>query len=131
MGRVLPAATIATLVVYFGASASQAGVRADATPPRIQALPSSGSAGKTVRLRARAYDNGRELQLEAFVFRGTTRVFRWRSSFLKAIPATRLLYYYVEWRLPRPTRGVYRFCMRAYDRAGNRSGTSCSTLRVS
>src|SRR5688500_12297718 len=92
------------LGVGMAVGATDAGARphADTTPPRVRALPSSGDAGKPVRMRVWATEDSDEIQFEASVLRGTRLVFRLRARFLSVIPPSRLLYYYVEWQRPRP-----------------------------
>jgi hypothetical protein len=36
----------------------------------------------------------------------------------------------VRWRVPRTMTGPLRFCVRAWDYSGNRSASSCASLRI-
>ena len=122
--------TILLLVVAaaVGAGVAAAAPAADTERPRVKALPSTARAGQPVRLRALASDNSGVFFLGGAVFRGRTNLFSVRSDAIREVE--RPLYYYVQFSQPRLAPGTYRFCLRASDRAGNRSGISCSTLRV-
>ena len=111
-----------------GAGLAAAAPVADTERPRIKALPSTAQVGRPVRLLALASDDSRAFYLGGSVFRGTTNLFSVRSDYIRQLK--RPLHYYVQFSQPELARGTYRFCLRAFDRAGHRSGISCSTLRV-
>jgi hypothetical protein len=111
-----------------GAGLATAAPVADTERPRVKALPSTAQVGKPVRLLALASDDSRTFALGGSVFRGTKNLLSVRSSYIRQVK--RPLYYYVQVSEPELARGTYRFCLRAFDRAGHQSGISCSTLRV-
>jgi hypothetical protein len=58
-----------------------------------------------------------------------------RTRLLRAVtrplrPTDNAVVYWIAWRAPR-LRGSYRFCVRATDRAGNRSPLTCAPISVS
>jgi hypothetical protein len=110
------------------ASAAPARAARDVSAPRAHALPSFGQAGGIVRLRVLAADDSGEFRLGASVFRGTTNLLTVRSPFLEVVPRPR--YYFVQFSRPPLPAGAYRFCAKAFDRAGNASGITCASLVV-
>jgi hypothetical protein len=116
------------VVAGTGAALATAAPMADTERPRVKALPSTAQVGKPVRLLALASDDSRAFSLGGSVFRATTNLLSVRSTYIRQVK--RPLHYYVQFSQPELARGTYRFCLRAFDRAGHRSGISCSTLRI-
>jgi hypothetical protein len=101
----------------------------DRSAPRVRAVAGSARRGQTAYFRARVADDRRYARLRAalefhgrVVLRGSTPVLfvQWRqpASFLSDRPLPRWL-----------PAGAYRFCVTAWDRAGNRA-RSCAPYRV-
>jgi hypothetical protein len=103
----------------------------DRRKPTARALLSKGVRGRKVKLYYRVFDNRGQTRELVQVNRGRKVVWRLRTRF--ATTGARGKVYYVSWRSPR-ARGEkkpsYRFCVRAYDRAGNRSALSCAAIRL-
>jgi hypothetical protein len=126
--RVTRTLLFAAVTAAAGAGLAAAAPVANTERPRVKALPSTAQVGKPVRLLALASDDSGAFSLGGSVFRGTTNLLSVRSDYIRQIK--RPLHYYVQFSQPKLARGTYRFCVRAFDRAGHRSGISCSTLRV-
>jgi hypothetical protein len=91
----------------------------------VRALPSSGFRGSVVKLRYRVADNSGSTREIVTVYRGrTARVKRVSTRFG---PTGKT--YFVRWRSPRGGVG-WRFCVQAFDRAGNKSAVSCARIRL-
>jgi hypothetical protein len=102
----------------------------DSVRPTVRALVSSGLRGRQVKLRYRVFDNSRTTRELVTVYRGKTRrVKRIGTEFGSTGPRGKI--YFVRWRAPR--RGVgggfWRFCVQAFDRAGNKSKLSCARIK--
>ncbi|MDQ5821317.1 MAG: hypothetical protein M3540_07755 [Actinomycetota bacterium] len=103
--------------------------RTDQAAPRVTALASTGKRGNAARLRYRVSDNSGKSREHVTVYRGGKRLATIRSPLDAAEAAA--LFYYVRWKVPRSlTPGKLRFCVQAWDAAGNRSKTSCASLRI-
>jgi hypothetical protein len=99
----------------------------DSNPPQIKALPSSGARGGTARLRYTVFDESGRTKEELTVFRGS-RALAVKRTRLGARNGTRL--YVQTWRVPSSVSGPLKFCVRAWDAAGNRSARSCARLTI-
>jgi serine protease AprX len=98
----------------------------DRTAPSARALASSGKRGTRIRLLYRASDDRGRTRERVQVYRGT-KLLKRIDTRLQARQAGRT--YGVAWRAPsRPER--LRFCVRAWDAAGNASVRSCAALRI-
>jgi len=98
----------------------------DTTAPQVTALPSFGRAGKAVRLGYSASDDRNLVRITATIRRAGKRVATINSGFRRVDGSPRSL----VWRHRTPLRGLYTYCIRAYDRYGNTSRLSCTTLRL-
>lgn len=106
-------------------SAREAAV--DVAAPRVRAHASGGRAGRVIHLRYRVRDDAGETRERVRVLRGRRVVAVLRTPFAEsAVGVT----YSVAWRAPRAAAGLLRFCVRAWDYAGNRSASSCAPLRI-
>lgn len=102
---------------------------ADQVAPLVRALPSSGVAGSTVRLRYRATDGSGKSREWAEVFDGARRIGSVKGVLDEADPDA--LFNFLAWRAPGSVpSGRYTFCVWAADPSGNVSRRSCSTLRL-
>ncbi|MBD0317893.1 MAG: S8 family serine peptidase [Thermoleophilia bacterium] len=98
----------------------------DVRAPVVRALTSSGRHGRRVRLSYRVSDASGRTRERLRVFRGK-RIVRTLATRLSTRVAGRT--YHVLWRAPRrPIR--LRFCVKAWDEAGNASARSCAPLRI-
>ena len=78
-----------------------------------------------LRLRYKVSDNKGETTERITVYR-RAKVLR---SLIRPLRTTdNSVAYWVLWRAS--TKGSYRFCVRATDRAGNRSRLACAAIRV-
>jgi uncharacterized repeat protein (TIGR02543 family) len=101
----------------------------DRIAPTVRALASSGKRGAVARLRYRVSDNSGRARENVTVLRGNRRIAVIRGRLDAA--ETDVLYYYASWKVPRRTaKGRMRFCVRAFDGAGNASRQSCAPLRI-
>jgi hypothetical protein len=103
------------------------GVIPDRAAPHARALPSVGRRGRIARLRYTAWDESGLTRERVRVYRGT-RLVATRTTALA--PSTRGIAYWTGWRVPRRLTGPLRFCVRAWDEAGNASPRRCSRLTL-
>ena len=97
----------------------------DKTAPSIRVYAASGRHGRMLRLRYKVSDNKGETKERITVYR-RAKVLR---SLIRPLRTTdNSVAYWVFWRAGRT--GSYRFCVRASDRAGNRSRLACAAIRV-
>ena len=100
---------------------------ADRSPPRVRALPSSGSHGGVAKLRYSVFDESKKTREEIRVLRGSQLLTVMRTKLgLRNVAAI----YTARWRVPTQAQSGLRFCVRAWDAAGNRSAPSCSALKI-
>jgi hypothetical protein len=105
-----------------------ASTRPDVLSPRIRALPSFGRTGKPARLRFSASDDRNMVRVQLTI-RRAGKIVGSVTSALRRVDAR------PSWVLWRPRngkrlRGTFALCARAWDRYGNVSARSCSTLRL-
>ena len=86
----------------------------DGTKPRVRALSDSGKTGKKLRLRYRTADNNDRTREKLTLSKGGSVVERWTKRMANA---NRFTIQDVDWS-PR-SAGNYKFCVKAFDRAGN------------
>jgi hypothetical protein len=99
----------------------------DTKAPRVKALPSRGVRGGKAKLRYRISDDSGETQEKISVYRGKRRI----ASTTTVWGAADGSVHYVVWpSVPRHIGHSLRFCIRAKDRAGNRSRLNCALLKV-
>jgi hypothetical protein len=99
----------------------------DTTPPRVKAVPSTGMHGRTAALRYSVFDDRRRAREEIRVLRGSRQLAVLRTR-LGTRSVTKI--YARTWRVPANVTGKLRFCVRAWDAAGNRSAQSCAGLVI-
>jgi hypothetical protein len=100
----------------------------DALRPVTRALGSGGVAGRPVHLRYRVHDESGGTRERIRVFRAGHVVAVLRTSLAETVPG---FVYWATWRAPARLRGPLRFCVTAWDPAGNASRPSCARLRLS
>jgi hypothetical protein len=100
---------------------------ADTIRPRAKALASSGQAGTLVRLRFQASDDSGTTSEEIKVYRGSTLKASMKTAFGTTLAGHT---YYINWKAPGSAVGTHRFCVRAFDRAGNVSPAGCAALQM-
>lgn len=102
---------------------------ADQKAPKARALPSSGPAGTGVRLRYRVSDDSGRTREQAVVYAGAKAIATLRGP-LHATEAD-ALFYFLPWRPGLSLAGkTFRFCVWAYDAAGNAAPRTCSRVKV-
>lgn len=99
----------------------------DTTSPRVKALPSTGMRGRTARLRFTVFEESGRAREELTILRGRRVLAKLRTPLGPRNAAT---IYTRIWRVPAGTGGGLRFCVLAWDAAGNRSAQSCARLRI-
>ena len=99
----------------------------DTRAPFTQAIKSSGVHGKVTRLDYFAADGRGETSDTIVVYKGKKVVRRFNFLIADTSP---FLVYSANWKVPKKTRGKFRFCVASTDRAGNRSKTSCAALTI-
>ena len=112
------------------------GLNGDGTPtkkqdrkaPTSRALASSGRRGRAAQLRFKVYDEHGVAKVVTKVKRNGTVVGTPSTGFG---PVAFGSVYFLAWHVPaQAAKGNYRFCVVAYDRAGNRSAESCAPLAL-
>ena len=99
----------------------------DTDAPRARALASAGAAGSLVKLRFVVSDNSGRTRQQVVVSSGNTVLARLTRS-MRTSRANQIAF--VNYRLPAKPSGALRFCVVAWDRAGNASSKSCARLVV-
>jgi hypothetical protein len=99
---------------------------ADNAKPLARALASSGRRGTLVKLLYRVSDNSGQTRERIRVYRSGRLL---KTIWMPLAPTVAGQTYYVRWRAPL-RRGWLRFCVVAWDGAGNASATSCNSLRI-
>jgi hypothetical protein len=99
----------------------------DRTPPRTKALASTGVHGKVAKLRYTVFDETGRAREEVTISRRSRLLAKVRIR-LGARSVTKI--YAASWRVPANVVGSLRFCVRAWDAAGNRSAQSCARLTI-
>jgi hypothetical protein len=110
----------------FSAATAVVARAPDRTPPVARALASAGKRDTNVRLLYRASDDRGRTRERVQVYR-RTRLLKTISTRLQARQPG--LTYSVRWRAPARSERL-RFCVRAWDVAGNASTRSCAALRI-
>ena len=99
----------------------------DRTPPRVKALASTGVQGGLAKLRYTVFDESKRTREEITVLRGRRLVATKRIK-MGSRKVTSI--YSQSWRVPASVSGKLRFCVRAWDAAGNSSAKSCAPLAI-
>lgn len=106
------------------------------TPPALQpdhrapidrAFRSTGTHGKLAELGYLAMDGRGETADSFVVYKGKKVVKRITLPLADTSP---FLPYVVGWKVPKKTKGKFRFCVTSRDRAGNKSNISCAALTI-
>ena len=102
--------------------------RVDRDPPHMRTIGGTARRGGMARLRFRVFDNSGESREVLTIMNGKSIIGR------VAVPLAEVVYrhiYTASWHVPRGTaKGRHLYCGVAADKAGNRSTSSCSALRV-
>ena len=101
----------------------------DRTRPTVRALGGTGSRGRRALFSARVKDNSGEARLDAQLTHRGVPVVEGKTGFMPVTWAARRGMRSTRPLSRRLTPGVYRLCVTAWDRAGNR-GRSCAQYRV-
>ena len=102
----------------------------DRTPPTVRALPGRGTAGETVALRYRVWDDTSAKTRERVTVKllSGAKVARLAR---KTHTSRRGVVYSARWRAPVGFRGRVHFCVTSWDGFGNASRPRCAPLRLS
>ena len=98
----------------------------DVAAPTVKALRTTGRAGNYVGIRYRLRDDSGSTRERVRVFRPNGRLLWSYETELAPSQAGRV--YWVPWQAPRGVGLKLRFCVRAWDEAGNVSRRSCAPL---
>ena len=99
----------------------------DRITPHAQALPASGLHGRPLKLRFRISDDSGQAREQLTVLQGRRRV--WMKTLpLHTVTAARAES--AVWPVSRSAAGAFRFCVQAWDAAGNASRLSCAPITV-
>jgi len=113
----------------YGAGELQLPKPPDVVAPTVTALPSTGRKGGTAKLLTRVADDSDEVAvLEEVKLHGKV-VARLKQVWFSA--AAREKTVSVTWKVPAGAAGPYQHCVRAVDRAGNKTSASCAKLILS
>ena len=106
------------------------GKRKDSIAPTVRALPSTGTKGKTAKLRYTVYDGSGKSREIVRVYGPAFLLFTSISTRVaKAKPKRSSA---VTWKVPADlSQKSLRFCVLAQDPTGNQSKTSCAALKIS
>ncbi|MBA2642501.1 MAG: hypothetical protein H0U82_06195, partial [Actinobacteria bacterium] len=99
----------------------------DRAAPRAKAIPSSGVHGNVAKLRYTVFDESGRTREEVTIYRGRRALAKMRTT-LGTRNVTKI--YVQTWRVPKNIVGMLKFCVRAWDGAGNRSARSCARLTI-
>lgn len=102
------------------------GEEVDTEAPTVRALASSGRRRTLVSLRWRVSDDSGEARERIEVFRRSRRLAVRTTALGPREPGET---YFVTWRAPR-SPATLRFCVRAFDAAGNASARRCAELWI-
>lgn len=99
----------------------------DTRPPLTQAIKSTGTHGKIADLFYLAADGRGETADAIVVYRGKKAIKRFNYAMADTSP---FFSYSARWKVPKKTKGKFRFCVTSTDRAGNKSKASCAALTI-
>ena len=99
----------------------------DTRAPVAAAVKSTGTHGKTVDLYYSAADGRGETTDSIVVYRGKKAIKRFSYPLGDTSP---FYIYSARWKVPKKTKGKFRFCVTSTDRAGNKSKPSCAVLTI-
>ena len=102
-------------------------VLVDTTAPTATALPGAATAGKVARLTYRVSDDSGKTREVLTVRRGAKTLATVRAKLHPAVAGRARS---VSWKVPATLRGMLRFCVRAFDAAGNASPQSCARFVI-
>ncbi len=100
--------------------------KGDRTPPKVTALPSSGKAKTWIKLRHTMTDDSGTARAEYRVYRGSSLRSKHMGDWLTVKAGA---VYGVTYRTS--AVGNLKFCVQAWDKAGNASKLSCASLTIS
>ncbi|MFN2467700.1 MAG: S8 family serine peptidase [Gaiellaceae bacterium] len=109
-------------------SGSAGPVIRDTVRPRAKAIASRGRRGKQLKLFSQASDDSGVVRITETVKKGARRVTTIRTGYTRTKPNTT---YFLLWKPPPTLVGALQHCVQAFDRAGNRSASSCAKLTIS
>ncbi len=111
----------------YGAGELQLPQPPDVVAPTVTALAGKGRKGRTTKLLSRISDDSGEVAvLEEVKLRGKV-VARFKQVWFSAGSRGRTIA--IAWRVPATATGTYQHCVRAVDRAGNKT-TSCARIQI-
>ena len=99
----------------------------DTRAPLTAAIKSKGVHGKIVNLNYAALDGRGETSDEIVVYRGKKQI---RRVIFPIADTNPFFFYSARWKVPKKTKGKFRFCVTSTDRAGNKSKASCAALTI-
>ena len=109
-------------------SGSAGPVIRDTVRPRAKAIASKGKRGKQLKLFSQASDDSGVVRITETVKKGARNVTTIRTGYTRTKPNTT---YFLLWKPPPRLVGALQHCVQAFDRAGNKSASSCAKLTIS
>jgi hypothetical protein len=113
--------------LLLAGGATGPGLIPDRTAPRVRALPSLRGRGGTAGLRYTVSEESGITRERVQIFRGKRVVATRKTVFA---PVSAGVVYWTRIVLKRSVRGPLRFCVQAWDEAGNASGRRCKRLMI-
>ena len=112
----------------YGAGELQLPKPPDLVAPTVTALAGKGQKGRTLKLLSRVSDDSGEVGvLEEVKLRGKI-VARFKQVWFSSAARGRTVA--IAWKVPASATGTYQHCVRAVDRAGNKTASSCARISV-
>lgn len=99
----------------------------DVAAPHVKAFASTGRHGATAGLFYTLSDASGWSREKVRVLRGKVVVF---AHMTRPAPFVEGRHYQVQWKVPRSVQGTFRFCVQAWDPAGNGSAPVCARLTI-
>src|SRR5207302_3112145 len=99
----------------------------DTIPPKAKAIKSTGVRGKQVHLLSQASDDSGQVQITDTVKKGSKTLAIIKTGLAATKPGVT---YFVLWKAPVSVLGALTHCVQAFDKAGNKSVSSCASLTI-
>jgi subtilisin family serine protease len=116
------------LDTVYGAGELQLPRPPDVVAPTVTALAGTARKGRVARLRSRISDDSGEVGVLEEIRLHGKRVARFKQLWFTSTTRDRTVA--IAWKVPAAATGTYRHCVRAVDRAGNKTAPSCAPIKV-
>jgi subtilisin family serine protease len=112
----------------YGAGELQLPKPPDVVAPTVTALAGTARKGRVAKLLSRISDDSGEVGVLEEIRLHGKRVARFTQVWFRS--ATRDRTVAIAWKVPAAAMGTYQHCVRAVDRAGNKTAPSCALIKV-